>query len=214
MSRKDKENIEEELPVFVGLNQLYNSIRPIYEADFANTDYEHFDNYENAYTHPCKYLHVSYRVLQVSSSLPDLQINLWSLIPQGSHSIVHVPISGTPALNHLFKKVHANNLLVLDSCIHSGVFISQIDYQVLCSRQAPKRDLWNAVFDLRRIEDGGMQLTFGMKTDEHMISVLLEKTAINIIPQNIKDTTARNSQKYQQLDQRFLSFLQESFWYY
>lgn len=48
MFREDEENIEEELPAFVGLDPLYNSIRPIYDADSANTEYEHVDNYEES----------------------------------------------------------------------------------------------------------------------------------------------------------------------
>ncbi|KAI8359170.1 hypothetical protein BD560DRAFT_437574 [Blakeslea trispora] len=118
----------QELPAFVSLDPLYNSVRPIYDADSANTEYEHVDNYENASAHPFKYLRVSYRLLQVASSLPDFQIKLWSLIPQGNHSIVHVSLSGIPALHHLFKKIHANYLPIPDSCIRSGVFIPQIDF--------------------------------------------------------------------------------------
>ncbi|KAI8347346.1 hypothetical protein BD560DRAFT_427785 [Blakeslea trispora] len=88
--------IEEEVLTFVGLDQLYKYVRSMYQAEFANKDYEHVSEYENIFTHPFKYLRVSYRLLQVFSLFPDLRIKLWSLIPQDSHSIVNVPLNDKP----------------------------------------------------------------------------------------------------------------------
>ena len=64
-----------------------------------------------------KYLHAGYHLLQVASLLPKLPTKLCSLIPQGSHSIVRVLLSGMITLYRFFKKAHANNLLFRASFI-------------------------------------------------------------------------------------------------
>lgn len=69
------------LSEFENSNELYKQMRVIYEAEF---------NYD--------------QVLQVATSLPDYPIKLWSLILEGSHSIVHVSMSGVNIMYHFFKK--------------------------------------------------------------------------------------------------------------
>ncbi|KAI8375628.1 hypothetical protein EDC96DRAFT_571725 [Choanephora cucurbitarum] len=135
------------------------------------------------------------KITHIASSFLGLPVKLWSPIPQASHFIVHVPLSGMITFYHLFKKAHTINLPVPDLFIRNGVFISQIDFQLLYSRQADKRNLWNVIFDLRRIEHGDIQLAFGMKTDGRMISVLYEKAAINRVPQNQKETVLQKTHK-------------------
>jgi hypothetical protein len=172
------------LPVFEGLNEIYDQIRLIYVAEFTGLDYDQVNDYGNASTHPLKYIRISYRLLQVATSLPETPIKLWSLIPQGSHSTLHVPLSGVNTMYSLFKKAYDNNLQVPEILIQHNRFISNTVFFNLYFEQQNKRDFWNTVFDLERIENRGLQLGFGMKTDGHMISILFEKTALNFVPQN------------------------------
>lgn len=51
------------------------------------------------------------------------------------------------------------------------------------------------MFDLERIKNEGLQLGSGMKTDGHMISVLFDKTALNFVPQNQKETQMQKARK-------------------
>lgn len=89
------------------------------------------------------------------------------------------------ALHRFFKKAHTNNLPVPAPLIHNTVFTPQIDCRVFfSSRQAYKRNLCNAIFDLRRLEHGGIQLAFGIQTDGFIIGVLFEKTVVDFVPQN------------------------------
>ena len=127
--------------------------------------------------------------------MPDTPIKLWSLIPQGNHSIVHVPSSGIPFLYHLFKRAHENRLPVPERLIHNNAFIRLTDFDNAYFRYEEKRDLWNDVFDLARIQDRELRLGFGMKTDGHMISILFEKTAQNFVPQNKKEIMMQKTGK-------------------
>ncbi|KAI8090638.1 hypothetical protein BDF21DRAFT_483547 [Thamnidium elegans] len=97
---ENEEEVVDELPEFVNLNELYNQIQLIYEAEFSELNYAQVNDYNNASNHPLKYIRISYRLLQVATSLPDYPIKLWSLIPEGSHSIVHVHLFGYIQLNH------------------------------------------------------------------------------------------------------------------
>ncbi|KAI9487249.1 MAG: hypothetical protein EXX96DRAFT_646942 [Benjaminiella poitrasii] len=190
----DEETVDE-LPVFENLNELYNRVRLIYEAEFAGLDYDHVNDYDNVSSHPLKYLCISYRLLQLATSLPDTPIKLWSLIPEKSHSIVHVPLSGVTTMYRLFKKAYDNNLPVPNNLIRDNTFIRWTDFDYLYFNQQNKRDLWNTLFDLERIENEGLQLGFGMKTDGHMISILFEKTALNFVPQDRKETRMQKTRK-------------------
>lgn len=125
----------------------------------------------------------------------DTPIKLWSLIPQGSHSIVHVSLSGVKVLYRLFKRAHENHLPVPERLIRNNVFIRLTDFDDAYFRYEEKRDLWNDVFDLARIQDRELRLSFGMKTDGHMISILFEKTAQNFVPQNKKEIMMQKTQK-------------------
>lgn len=174
----------DELPIFENLDNLYNQARIIYEAEFPGLNYDQVVNYNTAYSHPLKYLRFSYRLLQLASSIPDTPIKLWSLIPQGSHSIVHVPLSGVNTLYHLFKRAHENHLPVPERLTHNNAFIRLTDFDNAYSRFEEKRDLWNDLFDLTRIQDRELRLGLGLKTDGHMISILFEKTAENFVPEN------------------------------
>jgi hypothetical protein len=127
--------------------------------------------------------------------LPEAPIKLWSLIPQGSHTIVHVPLSGVNTMYFLFKKAYDNNLQVPEILIQHNRFISNTIFANLYLEQQNKKDLWNTVFDLERIENRGLQLRFGMKTDGHIISILFEKTALNFVPQNQKETKMQKKRK-------------------
>lgn len=52
--KEEDQDIEEKLPAFVSLDQLYNSVRLIYQADFANKDYKQANDYGNAAAHSFK----------------------------------------------------------------------------------------------------------------------------------------------------------------
>ncbi|CAO0801449.1 unnamed protein product [Mucor circinelloides] len=190
-----REENDDELPIFENLNNLYDQVRLIYEAEFPGLNYDQVDDYSTASSHPLKYLRLSYRLLQLATSMPDTPIKLWSLIPQGSHSIVHVSLSGVTVLYRLFKRAHENHLPVPERLIRNNVFIRLTDFDNAYFRYEEKRDLWNDVFDLARIQDRELRLGFGMKTDGHMISILFEKTAQNFVPQNKKEIMMQKTQK-------------------
>jgi len=116
-------------------------------------------------------------------------------MPQGSHSIVHVPLNGIPVLYHLFKRAHENRLPVSERLIHDSAFIRLTDFDNTYFRYEEKRDLWNEVFDLARIQDRELRLGFGMKNDGHMISILFEKTAQNFVPLNKKEIMMQKTGK-------------------
>ncbi|CEG83366.1 hypothetical protein RMATCC62417_17296 [Rhizopus microsporus] len=98
---EEEENIE--VRIFGNLNQLYNQIRLIYEAEFRRVAYDTINDYGYATNHPLKFIRLSYRLLQAASLLPDAPIKLWSLLPQATHSMVYVPLSGIPTLYSLPK---------------------------------------------------------------------------------------------------------------
>ena len=179
------------------MGELYNQIQQIYEAEFSEMNYDQVNDYENASSHPIKYTCISYSLLQLADSLPDLPIKLWSLIPNASNSIVHVPLSGVSTMYHFLRKAHANNLPVPENLIRAedNNFIRLTDFDYLYFLPQNKRDLWNAIFDLQRIQNEGLELGFGMKTDSHMISILFEKTALNFVPQNKKEVMVQKIQK-------------------
>jgi hypothetical protein len=79
---KNDEEVVDELPGFENLNELYNQIELIYEAEFFDLDYDKVNDYKYASDHPLKYIRISYRLLQLATSLPDYPIKLWSLIPE------------------------------------------------------------------------------------------------------------------------------------
>ncbi|KAG1152163.1 hypothetical protein G6F37_001387 [Rhizopus arrhizus] len=185
---EDDQEIDAELSAFVNLNEQYNQIRLVYEAEFADVNYDQINDYENASAHPFKYFRLSYRLLQIANSLPNLSIKLWSLIPKSSHSIVHVPLSGVNLLYHLFRKAYDNHLSVpLQLIVHDGTFIRLTYFDYYYFNQDNKRQLWDTLSDLVRIENRA-QLAYGMKMDGHMISILFEKHAINFVPQGQKET--------------------------
>ncbi|KAG1111727.1 hypothetical protein G6F42_014938 [Rhizopus arrhizus] len=190
-----REENDDELPIFENLNNLYDQVRLIYEAEFPGLNYDQVDDYSTASSHPLKYLRLSYRLLQLATSMHDTPIKLWSLIPQGSHSIVHVLLSGVTVLYRLFKRAHENHLPVPERLIRNNVFIRLTDFDNAYFRYEEKRDLWNDVFDLARIQDRELRLGFGMKTDGHMISILFEKIAQNFVPQNKKEIMMQKTQK-------------------
>lgn len=78
--------------------------------------------------------------------------------------------------------------------VRERIFIGHNDFSDLYFGQN-KRDLWNAIFDVKQFESERMQLAFGMKTDSHMISILLEKTALNFVPENKKEITLQKTRK-------------------
>lgn len=53
---------------------------------------------------------------------------LWSLIPEGSHTIVHVLLSGISTMYHFFKNAHKNGLRVSKNLIRDGAFIRLTDF--------------------------------------------------------------------------------------
>jgi hypothetical protein len=95
----------------------------------------------------------------------------------------------------IFRKAHEDQLPVPENLIRDGVFLRLTDFDLLYFGQQNKRDLWNTIFDIEKLESEGLQLSFGMKTDGHMISVLFEKTAINFIPQDRKELCMQKTRK-------------------
>lgn len=157
-------------------------------------DHNQVDDYAYASIRPLKYTRISYCLLQVATFLSAYLIKLRS-IPEGNHSIVHIPLSGVVTVYRLFRKAHDNGLPVPDNLIVNGVFIRMTDFDLLYFGQQNKRDLWNAVFNIEKFEKDRLQLGFGMKTDGHMISVLFEKTALNFIPQDKKELKMQKARK-------------------
>lgn len=193
---ENDEEIVDELPAFEDLEELYKQIQVIYEAEFFGWDYDNqVNDYQTALDHPLKYIRISYRLLQLATSLPDYPINLWSLIPVARHSIAHVPLSGYNTMYSFFKKARESQLPVPENLIRDDAFLRLTDFDMLYFDRQNKRDIWNTIFNTEKLEKEGLQLGFGMKTDGHMISVLFEKTALNFIPQNKKDLHLQQRRK-------------------
>ena len=124
----------------------------IYDAEYGNLDYDEVNNYEYASAHPLKYTRVSFRLLQLATSLPEYDIKLWSLLPNGSNRMVHVPLSGMRAMYYFFRRAHANNLNVPLTLIDNQNFITVSAFDYLYFRPIDKRNLWNAIFNLPKLE--------------------------------------------------------------
>jgi hypothetical protein len=63
--QENDEEIVDQLPGFENLNELYNQIQLIYEAEFSRMDYDQVDDYDNTSTLPL-----------IATSLPDLLVEL------------------------------------------------------------------------------------------------------------------------------------------
>ncbi|KAI8363841.1 hypothetical protein EDC96DRAFT_545083 [Choanephora cucurbitarum] len=79
--------------------------------------------------------------------------------------------------------------------VHLLKLVQTTYFQALYFRQADKKNLWNTVFDLRKIEYRDLQLVLGMKTEVHMISKLFGKVAVNFVFENPKDTVLQRLAK-------------------
>ncbi|ORE02701.1 hypothetical protein BCV72DRAFT_308876 [Rhizopus microsporus var. microsporus] len=98
------------------------------ESEFRGVIYNTINDYGYATNHPLKFIRLSYRLLQAASSLPDAPIKLWSLLPQTTHSMVHVPLSGIPTLYTLFQRAHQNGHTVSRFMIPTGNFFRLTDF--------------------------------------------------------------------------------------
>lgn len=146
----------EELPVFDDLNELYNRVQLIFEAEFAELSYDQVNEYNYASSHTLKYLRISYRLLQLATSLPDKSIKFWSLITENSHSILHVPSSGVTAMYHLLKRALPLDLRVPNNLTGGEpVFIRLTDLQDLYFGYN-KRNLRNTIFKVEKFESEGL----------------------------------------------------------
>ena len=191
----EEEEEEEIIEVrnFGNLNQLYNQIRPIYEAEFWGVAYDIISDYGYATNHPLKFIRLSYRLLQAASSLPDAPIKLWSLLPQATHSMVHVPLSGIPTLCTLFQRAHQNGHPIPRFIIPNGNFFRLADFDRFYFGHENKIHLWITVFNIGKLDTGVLanpatsHLAYSMKTDGHMISILFGKTSVEFVPQAKND---------------------------
>ncbi|RCH81751.1 hypothetical protein CU097_002052 [Rhizopus azygosporus] len=173
--------------------QLYNQIRLIYEAEFRGVAYDTINNYGYGTNHPLKFIRLSYRLLQTASSLPDALIKLWGLLPQATHSMIHVPLSGIPTLYTLFQRAHQNGRPAPKFMIPNGNFFRLTDFDRFYFGHENKMYLWNTVFNIGKLDTrilanpATSHLAYSMKTDGHMISILYEKTSVEFVPQAKND---------------------------
>ncbi|CEI92028.1 hypothetical protein RMCBS344292_06302 [Rhizopus microsporus] len=188
---EEEENIE--VRNFGNLNQLYNQIRLIYEAEFRGIAYNSINDYGYATNHPLKFIRLSHRLLQAASSLPNAPIKLWSLLSQATHSMVHMPLSGIPTLYTLFQRAHQNGHPVPRFMIPNDNFFRPIDFDRFYFGHENKAHLWNTVFNIGKVDTGVLanlatsHLAYSTKTDGHMISILFEKTFVEFITQAKND---------------------------
>ncbi|KAG1176789.1 hypothetical protein G6F70_004126 [Rhizopus microsporus] len=150
-------------------------------------------DYGYATNHPLKFIRLSYRLLQAASSLPDAPIKLWSLLPQATHSMVHVPLSGIPTLCTLFQRAHQNGHPIPRFIIPNGNFFRLADFDRFYFGHENKIHLWITVFNIGKLDTGVLanpatsHLAYSMKTDGHMISILFGKTSVEFVPQAKND---------------------------
>ncbi|KAI9482793.1 MAG: hypothetical protein EXX96DRAFT_630843 [Benjaminiella poitrasii] len=124
-----------------GLELVYADVQRIYNSEFLNTDFETtVNNYNNAKSHPVKYIRLSFSLLQYATNHNTWPVKLWYLLPTASHNIVYVPLSGVSAMYDCKKRR---------------------------ARYASNNDLIDATHSI--------QLSYGLKTDRHSVSVLFEK---------------------------------------
>ncbi|RCH80600.1 hypothetical protein CU097_001016, partial [Rhizopus azygosporus] len=176
--QKEEEEENTEVRNFGNLNQLYNQIRLIYEAEFRGVAYDAINNYGYSTSHPLKFIRLSYRLLQAASSLPDAPIKLWSLLPQATLQ---------------WHIAHQNGHPVSRFMVSNGNFYRLTDFDRFCFGHENKMHLWNTVFNIGKLDTGVLanpatsHLTYSMKTDGHMISILFEKTSVEFVPQAKSD---------------------------